>query len=90
MGVIEPYVKHFTDFSFVEQSPSFKCKEYLDQNNYKTIKVNKINEEEKIINGEYLYQFSDKTGNKIGLEIRASNEKDAWDKFIEVQTEKKN
>ena len=48
--------------------------------------MNKINEEEKIINGEYLYQFSDKTGNKIGLEIRACNEKDAWDQFIEVQT----
>lgn len=78
-----PYIKHFTDLSFVEQSPNFKYKEYLDQNNYKNLKMVKVIEEE-IVNGEYLYRFSDRTGNLI-KDIRASNDKDAWDKFFDTE-----
>ena len=40
--------------------------------------------EEEIINGEYLYRFSDKKGNLI-KELRASNDKDAWDKFFDTE-----
>lgn len=82
MGVMEPYIRHFTDLAFVEQSPNYKYKEYLDQNNYKRLKVVKV-VEEGIINGEYLYRFSDKNGNMIERELRASNDKDAWDKFFD-------
>ena len=84
MGVMEPYIRHFTDLSFVEQSPNYKYKEYLDQNNFKKIKLIKV-VEEAIIDGEYLYRFSDKAGNLIGKEFRASNDKDAWDKFYESE-----
>lgn len=42
MGVMEPYIRHFTDLAFVEQSPNYKYKEYLDQNNYKKLKLAKV------------------------------------------------
>lgn len=84
MGVMEPYIRHFTDLSFVEHSPNYKYKEYLDQNNFKKIKLTKV-VEEAIIDGEYLYRFSDKAGNLVGKEFRASNDKDAWDKFYESE-----
>lgn len=88
MRIMGPYIRHFTDLSFVEQSPNFKYKEYLDQNNYKKLKLMKVIEEE-IINGEYLYRFADKTGNLI-KELRASNAKDAWDKFFDTEQRVKN
>lgn len=83
MGLMGPYIRHFTDLSFVEQSPNYKYKEFLDQNNYKKLKLVKV-VEEGIINGEYLYRFSDKTGSIIERELRASNDKDAWDKFFDA------
>ena len=64
MRVMAPYIRHFTDLAFVEQSPNYKYKEYLDQNNYKKLKLIKVSEEG-IVNGEYLYRFSDKSGNVI-------------------------
>ena len=85
MRVMAPYIRHFTDLAFVEQSPNYKYKEYLDQNNYKKLKLTKVSEEG-IVNGEYLYRFSDKSGNVI-RELRASNDKDAWDKFFDTKVE---
>ena len=64
MRVMAPYIRHFTDLAFVEQSPNYKYKEYLDQNNYKKLKLIKVSEEG-IANGEYFYRFSDKSGNII-------------------------
>jgi hypothetical protein len=65
LTLIEKYIKHFTSLSFVEECPTFKYKEYLDQNNYKKYKLSKVLEEG-IVNGEYLYRLTDKTGNVIG------------------------
>lgn len=65
MNMIEKYIRHFTSTSFIEQSPTYKFKEYLDQNNYKKIKISKV-AEEGISDGGYLYRFSDKSGNMIG------------------------
>jgi len=65
MNMVEPYIKHFTSMSFIEQSPTYKFKEYLDQNNYKKIKLEKVSGEG-VVNGEYLYRFKDKSGNIIG------------------------
>ena len=66
----------------MQECPTFKYKEYLDQNNYKKYKLTKVIEEG-IINGEYMYKLTDKTGNVIGEPIRASNDKDAWDVLLE-------
>lgn len=82
MQMIEPYIRHFTDMSFIEQSPNYKFKEYLDQNNYKQVKVVK-SFEESVVAGEYMYKFTDKAGNVIGESVSATNEKDAWDKFFD-------
>lgn len=80
--MMEKYIRHFTSVSFVKDSPSFKYKEYLDQNNYKKYKLTKV-VEEGIINGEYMYTLIDKSGNVIEEAVRASNEKDAWDMLLE-------
>ena len=50
LDLIEKYIKHFTSLSFVQECPTFKYKEYLDQNNYKKYKLVKVLEEG-IING---------------------------------------
>lgn len=39
MGLIEKYLKHFTSMNFVEECPTYKYKDYLDQNNYKKYKL---------------------------------------------------
>lgn len=80
--MMEKYIKHFTNISFVEECPTYKFKEYLDQNNYKKYKLVKILEEG-IVKGEYMYQLTDKTGNSIGEAVRAANDKDVWDVLLE-------
>lgn len=65
MNLILPYLKHFTSKWFIEECPTYKYKEYLDQNNYKKFKLVKVIEEG-IINGEYEYKLIDKGGNIIG------------------------
>lgn len=45
MGLMEKYIKHFTSLDFVSECPTFKYKDYLDQNNYKKYKLVKVVEE---------------------------------------------
>lgn len=78
MNLIGGYIKHFTSISFIEQCPNYKYKEYLNQNNYKKYKLAKVMDEG-IIDGQYLYRLVDRQGSSIGEEVRASNDKDAWD-----------
>ena len=40
--------------------------------------------EEGMVDGQYLYRLTDKKGNTIGQEVRASNDKDAWDELLEI------
>lgn len=82
MGLMQKYIKHFTSITFVEQCPTYKYKEYLDQNNYKKYKLVKVIEQG-IVNGEYMYKLTDKSGNVIGEPVRASNDKNAWDVLLE-------
>jgi hemolysin-activating ACP:hemolysin acyltransferase len=85
MKLMGPYIKHFTNPAFIEQCPSYKFKEYLDQNNYKKYKLVKVVEgmEGAIINGEYAYRLTDKKGNQIGNDVWAGSDKDAWDLLLE-------
>lgn len=39
MKLIGKYIKHFTSMAFVEECPTYKYKDYLDQNNYKKYKL---------------------------------------------------
>lgn len=86
LNLTEKYIKHFTSIEFVRECPNYKFKEYLDQNNYKKYRLQKV-QEEGIVEGKYLYQLTDKNGNIIGEPVRAVSEKDAWDVLFETRDE---